>query len=560
MASSSKAGGSTGSRSNSKKKSGKKQQKQQDQGERSKTGFPSLSAKASAAAPATTSTFSNESFLTVDRSDGPQGIQFPASASASTIGSNANVSTTLSHLIAQERDSRTRTSSDASSSHRPASVIHASPAKSLLTASPGPTSSPFSTSLSVSPPSPRKHSYNPSATFASLDEDMSDSGSAPGLAVPALVTSPASAGAGGALKSLQRVASRDRLKQEQAEQATARKEAKHTKKKHKKESKESYQRDEDTSAHAGPSSEPSADIDRRSIKSESGPAPPEPPSATQQEPALNYSSAHAEAERLIEADRIEAEQLEAHVIQHQGDRQAEVENEHRDTPQQLSAAFNPSYQPRKRKIERIQRTYSPAPSHPVKHTQSGSASSEEIPADETPAAIQVAEPDAENTQRSHEEWQAQLEADRARIGAAIGNMGKISGSARGGESQPTGWRHWKRTNRSAEVGSLLHAGVSGPQVGLVWHGPGLSIPGKVHALANSAKSVFERVTKGDAARQEEGSEDQGQKDELGPMELLHMRSPLPLLVPHGAIEWATAALGAGVCMQVIGWALGGRDA
>ncbi|CAD6885210.1 unnamed protein product [Tilletia controversa] len=538
------------------KKANKRQQQQQQQ-ERPKS-FPSISAKASAAAPATTSTVSSESLLSADRYDVSQGTQFPASASASSIASNVHVPSSLSHLFAQDRESRTRTPSNASSSHRPSIAIHASPARNLLSNSPRPTSSPFSTALSVSPPSPRKHSYDPNSTFASasLDQDMtSDSIPAPGLAVPALVSSSSSAGAGGALKSLQRVASRDKLKQEQAEQAAARKDTK----KKKKQSKHSDQAHDDSDRQAGQSTATAnPDTDRQSIKSEAGVVQPAP-SAAHQESILHQSSAHAEADRLIEADRVEAEQLEAHVVKHEGDQTAEIENESRQTPQELSAAFHPSYQPRKRDLERIQPASSPIPSQPVKHTQSGSPTTEQIPEDDPPTAIQHDEPDPEGAQRSHDDWHAQLEQDRARIGAAVGDMAKISGSSREKERESSGWRQWKRTDRSAEVGSLLHAGLSGPQLGLVWHGPGLSIPGKVNALANSAKSVLRRITtnRGEAGR--ESSEDTHQRGQPGPVELVRVRAPLPLLVPHFALEWTTAALGAGVCMEVLGWALG-RDA
>ncbi|KAK0521731.1 hypothetical protein OC835_006793 [Tilletia horrida] len=510
---------------------------------------PSLSTKAAAAAPATTSALAgSDALLATDRraSGSFEGSRFPTSTSASTIGSGIHSSSSLSYLMAQGREARTRTSSSASS-QRTATLLNSPTAPQLLSTSAGaaPSSSPAPTFLSVSPPSPRKHSQDVSdASFASFTSDATEP-PASTVATPSLIPAlSSSGGAGGALKSLQRVASRDRLQKEQADQAAAKKASK-------KKSKKKHHEDEDDGLE---SKQPLAS-DSQSVRSTAGSLAAAAPAHN--ESVSHQESAHAEADRLIEADRVEAEQLEAHVLEHQGDLKPKTptSSEGQDV-QQLSAAFKPSYQPRKTKSRSQRSSVKPLP---VKHTQSGSASSnDDHPPEAVSAAAQPAEPDPRSARRTRQGWHAQLEADRGRIGNAIGDMvisGSSDDSANGKRPSGAGWRQWRRTDRSAEVGSVCQAGL-GPRMGLVWHGPGLGLPAKIRAGVDMGRSTIKRILGGDndttlAERAQDNTPP-------GPMQLVGMRYPLPLLVPHSAVEWATAALGAGVCMQAVRWAFGGE--
>jgi len=366
------------------------------------------------------------------------------------------------------------------------------------------------------------------------------------------------------LGSLRRVASRDKLQKEQAEQAASRKSAK----KHKRKDPLSQ-----VGNNSSPVSAAASDIDRNSIRSTGGSLAAQSQSPAQKE-LLEQSqfSAHAEADRMIEADQAEAAYLEAHVLKHQGDQRPPVPGaaSEKETTRDLSAAFIPTYQTRtrKHKIGTLS-TVPPSSPNPTKHTQSGSASSSHSPVERAapsvvstrgPAAADQSDPDA--AQRTHRGWHAQMEADRQRIGAAVGDM-VLSSSRDGQHGTAPSWRTWERVNRSAEVSSLFSAGVAGPQIGLVWHGPGLALPGKLRATVSTGVARVAKLLRrsDDAKSSSAGDSDSARQEQQkqnrpGPVELVRIRSPLPLLVPHSVVEWATSALGAGVGMQILRWALG----
>ncbi|KAK0546483.1 hypothetical protein OC846_005250 [Tilletia horrida] len=357
------------------------------------------------------------------------------------------------------------------------------------------------------------------------------------------MASPLSAGAGGALKSLQRVASRDKLQKEQAS---------------KKEQKKAQQRSK-SGLHAkervGSTTASSA-----TSENESGPLNASSPRhridlSGPQESAKHQMSAHAEADRLIESDRIEAEHLESHVIKHQGDQlPPPTQQTSASQSEQLSAAFMPQYQVRQTRNHRKTEN-GEEPEHKSKtdlvssaHDQPGSTS------------IEQDEPDPIAARKTKQSWHAQLEADRARVGAAIGDMVISRGQpgdrhANRGNHDGAGWRRWRLDDRSAEIKAAVSSGAAGtPQLGLVWHGPGLGLPGRLSDMSVAVKNRI--FGQGGDRQHADGSQ---QRSQPGVMHLAGVRLPFGLPLPHSLVEWTTAALGAGVGLQVLTWALGGNE-